>query len=89
MKEETPVEGLSPVLSYLTSWVENEGTELESRRSWRGYDRSALDSPEEAELISFNRRSKSAYLTDKGIETARALLAQLKKIRDSKAGESI
>ncbi len=69
MKEETLVESLSLVLLYLTSWVENEGSELESRRSWRGYDRSALDSPEEAELISFNRHSKSAYLTDKGRES--------------------
>jgi hypothetical protein len=70
---------LSLVLLYLTSWTENKGTDFECLRSWRSYDWDALDSLQETDLISFSRKNKSAYLTNKGIESAKEIIERLSK----------
>lgn len=67
------IRDLTLILLYLTSWKEdNFGFAL--RRSWKGYGFGVLNEFEDQDLVSGSRRSKSVYLSDKGIEAAKELL---------------
>lgn len=59
------IEMLTLALLRLTAW--DEGCKGETcLRSWRSYDWDALDSLQENGLVTFNRKSKSVYLTESG-----------------------
>lgn len=63
------IKELSLLLLYLTSWKEQEDfTEL--RKSWKGYPFHILDELNENDFIRGSNRSKSVYLTKKGIAQA-------------------
>jgi hypothetical protein len=64
---------LSLMLMYLSSWTERDGA---APRFWKGFDFDVLNQLEAEGLIFGSRRAKSAYLTEAGLERARALLAQ-------------
>ena len=59
------VEMLTLALLRLTAWDEGRKGET-CLRSWRSYDWDALDSLQENGLVTFNRKSKSVYLTESG-----------------------
>ena len=63
------IKELSLLLLYLTSW-EEDAVIAKVRRSWKGYPFEILDDLTEEEFISDSRRSKSVYLTEKGIKKA-------------------
>lgn len=73
--EET-VEELTLMLMYLTRFRDNEGYFRYMEMTWKGYDFGVLNQFEDKDLISQTRRSKYAYLTEKGKEQARQLLEE-------------
>lgn len=71
---EDQIKQLTLLLLYLTSWEEKEEYPQEHlRRSWKGYPFEILDKLEEEGLITQGRRSKSVYLTEKGMKQAEDL----------------
>lgn len=70
-KREEAVRNFTLMLMFLTSWEEHPG---ELPRFWKGYDFDVLNELAEQGLISDNRRAKSAYLSEDGVERARTLL---------------
>ncbi|MCQ2009641.1 DUF6429 family protein [Sporolactobacillus sp. STSJ-5] len=64
---------LTLMLLYLTSWEEKEYGET-YRRSWKGYDFDLLNELGDEKLISGSNKSKSVYLSEKGVEAAKRLL---------------
>lgn len=71
--EET-IEELSLLLMYLTRFQDNNEFCRYMEVTWKGYDFEAMNQLEDKELIIQERRSKCAYLTEKGKEYARGLL---------------
>ena len=63
---------LTIMLLYLTSWTETEFREVQ--RSWKGYDFDILNKLTDEGLISDSKRSKSVYLFEEGVSTAKELL---------------
>ena len=71
---EEQIKELTLLLLYLTSWTEKEPYG-EYQRAWKGYDFDILDNLENEKLIgSGSYKSKSLYITDKGIKKARELM---------------
>jgi ribosomal protein S18 acetylase RimI-like enzyme len=70
------VEELSLLLMYLTRFQDNNEFCRYMELAWKGYDFGALNQLEEQELIIQPRKSKYAYLTEKGKDYARELLRQ-------------
>ena len=66
------IEELTLLVLYLTSWKE-KGMPESCCRSWKGYPFEILNKLEEEGFITQGRRSKSAYLTEKGMKSAEAL----------------
>ncbi|MDD4569332.1 MAG: DUF6429 family protein [Tepidanaerobacteraceae bacterium] len=66
------VKELSLLLLYLTSW-EEDAVIAKVCRSWKGYPFETLDDLTEEEYISGSRRSKSVYITEKGIRKAQEI----------------
>ncbi|MDI6884585.1 MAG: DUF6429 family protein [Hadesarchaea archaeon] len=80
MKE---IEDLTLLLIYLTSWDENPKREYGDKprlRAWKGYDWGVLDALQEKGFIVFQRRQKSVFLTEKGVERAKELQRLLSKV---------
>lgn len=67
------VDELTLLLLYVTSFKEKCDS-YESLRRWKGYPFETLDVLTENDLIDTNNRSKSVYLTEKGIEQAKNLI---------------
>lgn len=67
------VTNLVLTLLYMTGWREGK-REDGALRSWRSYDWDALDFLDEADLISYNRRNKSVYLTEEGERQAQHIV---------------
>ncbi len=67
------IEELTLLLLYLTSFKEEYGP-VESLRSWKGYPFDILDELSENDFIHGSKRSKSVYLTEKGIEHSKELI---------------
>lgn len=65
------IKELTLLLLYLTVWEENEDEKY--LRSWKGYDFDILNELSEKGLISDSKRSKSTYLTEKGVKLAKKL----------------
>ena len=72
MDHEQAVKELTLMLLYLTSWSENDLHEVQ--RSWKGYDFDILNELADEGLISDSKRSKSVYLFEEGVSTAKELL---------------
>ena len=72
--QEEAIEELSMMLMYLTRFQDNNEFCRYMELAWKGYDFGALNQLEEQELIIQPRRSKYAYLTEKGKDYARELL---------------
>lgn len=64
---------LTLLLLYLASFKEDFGFD-EALRSWKGYPFESLDVLSENDFIRGSKRSKSVYLTDKGIDHAKELM---------------
>lgn len=73
--QERLIRDLTLMLLYLTSWPEEAGL-TEARRSWKGYPFETLNELADQDLLAGGRRAKSVWLTEKGEEEARALLAR-------------
>lgn len=69
---EKEIKELTLLLLYLTSWREKELPEP-IRRSWKGYDFDVINELADEGIINQGKRSKSVYLTEKGIELAEKL----------------
>lgn len=67
------IEELTLLLLYLTSFKEDYGT-VENLRSWKGYPFETLDELSENDFIHGSKRSKSVYLTEKGIQHSKELM---------------
>ena len=75
-------EDLTLLLIYLSSWDENPKREYGDKpklRAWKGYDFDVLDSLKEKGFITFSRRWKSLYLTEKGAERAKEIRRFLRR----------
>ena len=68
------VEELSLLLMYMTRFQDNNEFCRYMELAWKGYDFGALNELEEQDLIIQPRKSKYAYLTEKGKDYARELL---------------
>jgi hypothetical protein len=69
---ENNINELTLLLLYLTSWEEQvPGADV--RRSWKGYSFEALDELTLAGYISGNKKSKSVFLSKKGMAFAAKL----------------
>ena len=66
------IKELSLLLLYLTSWEDHEDF-VELRKSWKGYPFHTLDELQEDDCIRGSNRSKSVYLSQRGIEQAELL----------------
>lgn len=71
---EEVIEELSLMLMYLTRFQDHNEFYRYMEAAWKGYDFSALNQLEEKEWIMQERKSKCAYLTERGKEHARELL---------------
>ena len=71
---ENLIEKLSLALLYLTSWNENRHGEPRCLRAWRSYDWDALDALQDADLVRFRYKAKSAYITEAGAESGEQLV---------------
>lgn len=71
------------MLLYLSSW-EEKGFDAPVRRAWKGYDFDILNAWESEGMITQNKKAKSVFFTDKGIEAAKKLEALFNNL---KAGE--
>lgn len=67
------IDELTLLLLYLTSFKEDFGLG-EAQRSWKGYRFESLNELSENDFIRDSKRSKSVYLTEKGIEQAKELM---------------
>lgn len=67
------IDELTLVLLHLTSFKEDFGLG-EVQRSWKGYPFESLKELAENDFIRDSKRSKSVYLTEKGIEQAIELM---------------
>ena len=67
------IKELSLLLIYLTSWQEDVGL-TKVQRSWKGYPFEVLDELNEEGYINKNKRAKSIYLTEEGINKANDLM---------------
>jgi len=67
------IKELSLLLIYLTSWQEDINL-IKVQRSWKGYPFDTLDELKEKGYIDGNKRAKSVYLTEKGINKANDLM---------------
>ena len=67
------IDELTLLLLYLTSFKEDYGLG-EAQRSWKGYPFESLNELSENDFIRDSKRSKSVYLTDRGIEQAIELM---------------
>jgi len=67
------IDELTLLLLYLTSFKEDYGFS-EAQRSWKGYPFESLNELSENDFIRDSKRSKSVYLTEKGIEQALVLM---------------
>jgi len=67
------LEDLVLLLLHLTSWREKVYEEVYVQRTWKGYDLKTLDALREKGYIAGSRRAKSVYLTEEGVERAKAL----------------
>jgi len=67
------IKELTLLLIYLTSWKEGAGL-IKVQRSWKGYPFDALDELNEEGYIDGNKRGKSVYLTDEGLDKAKELM---------------
>jgi Mn-dependent DtxR family transcriptional regulator len=65
------IDELTLLLLYLTSFNDDLGV---AKRSWKGYPFESLNELSDSDLIRDSKRSKSVFLTDKGIEKAKELL---------------
>ena len=72
MDSRQAVRELTIMLLYLTSWTEKDLREVQ--RSWKGYDFDILNELADEGLISDSKRSKSVYLFEEGVSTAKELL---------------
>lgn len=66
------IKELTLLLLWLTSWEENISKE-KIVRSWKGYDFDILNELLKDELVGGSHKSKSVYLTEKGVEEAEKL----------------
>ena len=67
------LEELALMMLYLTRFSDDK--RWEPRRAWKTYDCDTLDKLDEKNLVDLgNRRNKSCYLTDDGLEKAKVLL---------------
>lgn len=67
------IDELTLLLLHLTSFKEDYGLG-EAQRSWKGYPFESLNELSENDFIRDSKRSKSVYLTEKGIEHAKKLM---------------
>jgi hypothetical protein len=67
------IDELTLLLLYLTSFQEDLGF-TEVLRSWKGYPFESLNELSEGDFIQDSKRSKSVYLTDKGIDYAKEMM---------------
>ena len=74
---ESPLEELTLLVIYLSSWEEDLSPGLAVRRAWKGYLFEVLDALEEKGYIRQNRRAKSLTLTEEGVQQAQELMARL------------
>ncbi|MFJ7971681.1 DUF6429 family protein [Psychrobacillus sp. NPDC096389] len=70
---ENKIEELTLLLLYLTSWKEEEFSDT-MRRSWKGYSFDALNQLTDQDYLRGDKKSKSVYLTEAGIEEAKKLM---------------
>jgi len=68
------LEELTLLLLYLTSLREKVVPDFYIQRAWKGYDFGILDKLEKKDYITSSKRAKSVYITDEGIEKAKAIL---------------
>ena len=73
---EQAIEELSLMLLYLTRFQENNEYCKYLEPSWKGYDFDALNALEQKDLLYRPKKSKCVYLSEKGKEHARELLAE-------------
>ncbi len=76
------VHELTLLLLYLYSWEEQLAPDANYRRAWKGYDFNVLNALEDAGYLGQSRRAKSLSLTEKGIESAKGLLAKYHDLID-------
>jgi len=67
---------LSLALMHLCAWEEKDITRSVIYRCWKGYDFAVMDHLKKNDLIDFNYKAKSLYITDKGIREAERILAK-------------
>lgn len=73
---EQAIEELSLMLIYLTRFQDNNEYCRYLENSWKGYDFETLDELEQKELLIQPKKSKCVYLSEKGKDIARELLAE-------------
>jgi len=66
------IKELTLLLIYLTSWQEEVGF-TKVQRSWKGYAFEVLDELNEEGYIDGNKRTKSVYLTEEGLDKSKEL----------------
>lgn len=67
------IKELTLLLLYLTAWEEKDFENEKYLRSWKGYDFDILNELGGEGLIGESKRSKSTYLTEKGVKLAKEL----------------
>jgi len=67
------IKELTLLLIYLTSWQEDTGL-TKVQRSWKGYLFEVLDELNEEGYIDGNKRAKSVYLTEEGLNKVKELM---------------
>ncbi|NLP18703.1 MAG: transposase [Firmicutes bacterium] len=74
-KPETAMRELTMILMYLSRFNDRNRFGPEMDRTWKGYDFEVIDElDKEGNIMQGSHRSKSVYITDKGMELARALM---------------
>lgn len=73
---EQAVEELTLMLMYLTRFQDNNEFCRYMETSWKGYDYGILNMLENKDCLYQPKKSRSAYLTEKGKEAARKLLQE-------------
>lgn len=71
---EDKIKELTLLLLYMTSWEEKDDFFGDLRRSWKGYPFEVLNEFTDKDYIRGSIKSKSVYLTEKGIEEAKELV---------------
>ena len=72
------IEELTLLVLWLTCWNESKRDKQLKEfgpiyKVWKGYDLRILNKLKEKKLINFSYKSKSLYLTEKGVEEAKKL----------------